>query len=86
MRLRRYDAISHALRPNYFGTAPGIGDGKMEPLNSTIPGNHRTIVDLLEAKNISWGAYMDGMPCSGYLGESYLVEEGREKSYSIKHK
>ena len=33
-----------------------------------------TIVDLLEAKNISWASYQESMPTDGFQGFKYVYE------------
>lgn len=36
-----------------------------------LPSNVSTIVDLLEAKNVSWSSYQENMPYDGYGGFNF---------------
>lgn len=50
----------------------------------TIPANVSTIVDILEDKGISWGAYQEDIPYSGYEGFSW-VDPAQKNDYVRKH-
>jgi acid phosphatase len=50
----------------------------------TIPANVATIVDILEDKGISWGAYQEDMPYTGYEGFSWVDPE-QLNDYVRKH-
>jgi len=50
----------------------------------TIPANVSTIVDILEDKGVSWGAYQEDMPYSGYEGFSWVNPE-QQNDYVRKH-
>lgn len=39
-----------------------------------LPSNVSTIVDLLEAKNISWASYQENMPYDGFTGYNYTSQ------------
>jgi hypothetical protein len=44
-----------------------------------------TIVDLLEAKNISWASYEENLPWDGYTGFKYVASLFVWKHYSTQH-
>lgn len=45
----------------------------------------KTIVDLLEAKSISWGIYQEDMPYSGFEG-NWVNQKTKANDYVRKHK
>ncbi|CAG8564947.1 16411_t:CDS:2 [Racocetra fulgida] len=67
--LSNYFAIAHPSQPNYiaqiYGSTAGVTDGGIY----NIPG--KNVVDLLEAKGVSWKAYMEDYPGNCYLGATY---------------
>ncbi|OZJ05608.1 hypothetical protein BZG36_01469 [Bifiguratus adelaidae] len=58
--LTNYQALTHPSQPNYVGMIRGSSDGVFLDFDSTIKGN--TIVDLLEAKGVSWKTYQEAYP------------------------
>ncbi|KAL4246952.1 hypothetical protein ABKN59_007690 [Abortiporus biennis] len=69
--LSSYYAVTHPSEPNYVASIGGdfFGMGDDELYN--IPANISTVVDLLEAKNISWASYQENLPTDGYLGFNF---------------
>ncbi|KAH8989929.1 phosphoesterase family-domain-containing protein [Lactarius hatsudake] len=69
--LDQYYAITHPSEPNYMAAAGGdfwgLGDDNLYHL----PPNVSTIVDLLEAKNISWASYQENLPSDGFEGFNF---------------
>ncbi|KAM7186341.1 Phosphoesterase family domain containing protein [Rhypophila sp. PSN 637] len=68
--LSNYFAIRHPSQGNYVAAVGGntfgvTGDGTYN-IAATVP----TVVDLLEAKGISWSIYQEDMPYSGFTGNS----------------
>jgi phosphatidylinositol-3-phosphatase len=63
-----YYGVTHPSEPNYVAAISGsnwfINDD--DPTNRF---NHTNIVDQLEAKKLTWGAYMESMPSVGYTGD-----------------
>ena len=49
-----------------------------------IPNNVSTIVDLLEARNISWATYQENMPTDAYPGYNFTNSDGYTY-YARKH-
>ncbi|PCH37423.1 hypothetical protein WOLCODRAFT_109837 [Wolfiporia cocos MD-104 SS10] len=66
-----YYAMTHPSEPNYIAVAGGDFFGNAVDDFRAIPQNISTIVDLLEAKNISWSSYQESMPYDGYTGYNY---------------
>ncbi|KAI9494527.1 phosphoesterase family-domain-containing protein [Zychaea mexicana] len=58
--LTNYRGTSHPSQPNYIAMISGSTDGTDEDDESNI--DRKTIVDLLEKKNISWKSYQEDYP------------------------
>ncbi|KAF7726535.1 hypothetical protein EC973_008666 [Apophysomyces ossiformis] len=58
--LTNYLAIQHPSQPNYIALTSGSTDGTNDDDESNI--NRKSIVDLLESKNISWKSYQEDYP------------------------
>ncbi|KAI5987228.1 phosphoesterase family-domain-containing protein [Pisolithus albus] len=69
--LSGYYALTHPSEPNYIASAGGNFWGLASDDDVTIPANVSTVVDLLEAKGISWAEYQENMPTDGYLGDGF---------------
>ena len=54
-------------------------------LFSRISSSERTIVDLLDAKGVSWSEYEEDMPYSGFEGD-YVNQVNGANDYVRKHK
>lgn len=50
-----------------------------------IAGNVSTVIDLLEAKGISWSQYQQDMPYTGYEGYSWVNQDTKANDYVRKH-
>ncbi|KAI8144839.1 phosphoesterase family-domain-containing protein [Fennellomyces sp. T-0311] len=61
--LTNYMALTHPSQPNYIGLISGSTDGVNGDSSSNI--DRDSIVDLLEAKGISWKAYQEAYPDGG---------------------
>jgi acid phosphatase len=51
-----------------------------------VPQNISTVADLLEDRGISWGAYQEDLPYTGYQGFDWLNQETGANDYVRKHK
>ncbi|TFY75255.1 hypothetical protein EWM64_g8756, partial [Hericium alpestre] len=71
IRLDQYYALTHPSEPNYAAVVGGDFWGMADDNLYNIPSNISTVVDLLEAKNISWASYQEGLPTDGYAGFSF---------------
>ncbi|ORX57666.1 hypothetical protein DM01DRAFT_1284326 [Hesseltinella vesiculosa] len=60
VELTNYYATTHPSQPNYISMITGSTDGVFFDFNSNIDGD--SIVDLLEAKGISWKSYQQAYP------------------------
>lgn len=83
--LTNYKAITHPSQPNYVASAGGSTHGIISDSKKTIDKSVKTIVDLLEAKGISWAEYQEDMPSSGFLGD-YVNQQTGANDYVRKHK
>ncbi|MDQ2992921.1 MAG: alkaline phosphatase family protein, partial [Candidatus Eremiobacteraeota bacterium] len=71
-----YHGVTHPSLPNYIA----ITSGNNWYSNSDDPGqrfDHANIVDQLEASHISWTAYMESMPYSGFMGAYYPTDPNK---------
>ena len=90
-----YFGVTHPSLPNYLATIAGDFFGVQDdndscfatPVTSTPCHNFTapTIVDQLEARNISWEAFMESAPSIGFLGSRFPVAETAQKLYAQKH-
>jgi len=65
-----YFGVTHPSEPNYVAAISGSNWF----VNNDNPANrfdHTNLVDQLESNHKSWGAYMESMPSTGYLGDFY---------------
>jgi len=63
--------VTHPSEPNYIATVGGDFFGLADDSFYNIPSNISTIVDVLEAKNISWASYQESMPSDGFQGFNF---------------
>lgn len=82
--LTNYHAITHPSQPNYIASVGGQTHWVIWDLFSRISSSARTIVDLLEAKGISWSEYEEDMPYSGFEGD-YVNQVNGANDYVRKH-
>lgn len=79
----KYYGVTHPSLPNYIA----ITSGNNWYSNSDDPTqrfDHVNIIDQLEARHISWKAYMESMPSAGY-SENYYVSDPDNALYVIRH-
>ncbi|KAA1477560.1 hypothetical protein DENSPDRAFT_828927 [Dentipellis sp. KUC8613] len=69
--LDQFYAVTHPSEPNYVAAVGGDFWGMADDNLYNIPSNISTVVDLLEAKNISWASYQETMPTDGYTGFNF---------------
>lgn len=77
VRLSKYFGVAHPSQPNYIAATAGlpfVTDDSRHDIDTT------NIVDLLEAKGISWKAYMEEMPES-----DKTVHISKNRLYFRKH-
>ncbi|KAL1645417.1 hypothetical protein SLS58_003724 [Diplodia intermedia] len=83
--LDNYHAVTHPSQPNYLAAIGGDYFGMNHDDLTTFDANISSIVDLLEAKAISWGEYQEDMPYTGYTGYSYPNPVTGANMYVRKH-
>jgi acid phosphatase len=71
--------------PNYVSSVAGDYFGLNNNDYLEIPQNVSTIVDLLEAKGISWGSYQEDMPYTGFTADNYPNPQTKANMYERKH-
>ena len=77
-----YYGVTHPSEPNYVAAISGSNWW----VNDDNPANrfdHTNLVDQLEAKKLTWGAYMESMPSAGYTGDYYPSQT--DPLYASKH-
>ena len=83
--LTNYLAITHPSQPNYVAAVGGSTHGIDSDDFTRISSSTKTIVDLLEAKGVSWSEYEEDSPYSGFEG-SYVNQKTGANDYVRKHK
>ncbi|PVH92920.1 phosphoesterase-domain-containing protein [Periconia macrospinosa] len=83
--LSNYFAVTHPSMPNYAASISGDYFGCNHDDMMKIPSNVSTVVDLLEAKGISWGEYQEDMPSAGFEGFEYRNQKTGANAYVRKH-
>ena len=66
--MTRYYAHTHPSQPNYLAAVSGDYYGLNHDEWVRIPENVATVVDLLEAKDVTWAGYFEDLPGPGYMG------------------
>jgi hypothetical protein len=61
-----WNAIGHPSQPNYIAITSGSTNGITSDSSKTI--NVRNIVDLLEAKGLTWKSYQENWPGNCFTG------------------
>jgi phospholipase C len=82
--LTNYHAITHPSQPNYIASVGGQTHLVIWDLFSRISSSARTIVDLLDAKGVSWSEYEEDLPYSGFEGD-YVNQVNGANDYVRKH-
>jgi len=82
--LTNYHGVTHPSQPNYVASVGGDLHGVHTDTHHRIDKSVHTIVDLLEAKGVSWSEYQEEMPYSGFQGDWKNQENGKN-NYVRKH-
>ncbi|TMM10908.1 MAG: phosphoesterase [Actinobacteria bacterium] len=77
-----YYGVTHPSEPNYVAAISG-SNWFVNDDNPANRFNHTNVVDQLEAKKLSWGAYMESMPSVGYTGDFWPGTS--QQLYASKH-
>ncbi|KAK0386801.1 hypothetical protein NLU13_6637 [Sarocladium strictum] len=85
IKLTSYYGVTHPSEPNYMAAIAGDYFGMENDKFSRAPKNVSTVMDLLEHRGISWGAYQEDMPYSGYEGFEWVNHQNGRNDYVRKH-
>jgi phosphatidylinositol-3-phosphatase len=77
-----YYGVTHPSEPNYVAAISG-SNWFVNDDNPANRFNHTNIVDQLEAKKLTWGAYMESMPSVGYTDDFW--PSSSQQLYASKH-
>ena len=77
--------MTHPSEPNYVAAIGGDYFGMNNDNFNFIDANVSTIVDLLDAKGISWSEYQEDMPYSGFEGFAWVNQQNGANDYVRKH-
>lgn len=77
--------MTHPSEPNYASSFSGDYFGIDDDGFDHIPQNVSTVVDLLEARGISWGHYEEDLPYTGFEGAAYTNQKTGANDYVRKH-
>lgn len=79
--LANYFGVTHPSEPNYVASHCGDNLGMDNDQFNFVASNVSTVVDLLEARGISWGAYQEHMPYAGFEGFSWVNQNTHANDY-----
>jgi len=82
--LTNYFAITHPSQPNYVAVVGGSTNSITSDSHLRIDSSKKTIVDLLDAKGVSWGEYQEDSPYSGFQS-NYVNQKNGKNDYVRKH-
>ncbi|KAI1305158.1 hypothetical protein EDD11_005019 [Mortierella claussenii] len=68
--LNNYHGLTHPSQPNYFAAIGGDYFGIKDDSTHSLSSSYKTVVDLLEAKQLTWKTYQENMPSACYTGSS----------------
>ena len=85
IKLTNHFAVTHPSQPNYVATVGGDYFGMNNNLLTSIDRNVSSVVDLLEAKGISWSEYQEDMPYTGFQGSGFPNPTTGANAYVRKH-
>nr|XP_023908579.1 LOW QUALITY PROTEIN: acid phosphatase-like [Quercus suber] len=83
--LENYFGVTHPSEPNYVASHGGEHFGMDNDNFNSIAGNVSAITDLLDERLISWGAYQEDMPYSGFEGFAWKNQNTGANDYVRKH-
>ncbi|KAL9621672.1 MAG: hypothetical protein Q9160_003925 [Pyrenula sp. 1 TL-2023] len=83
--LSNYFGVTHPSEPNYVAAIGGDNFGMDNDNFNAVPSNVYTVIDLLEAGGISWSAYQEDLPYSGFEGFSWVNQQTGANDYVRKH-
>ncbi|KAI0505749.1 phosphoesterase family-domain-containing protein [Xylaria bambusicola] len=82
--LNNYYAVTHPSQPNYIAAGGASTHGIIGDGFNRIDADTESVVDLLEAAQVSWSIYQEDMPYSGFQG-TYVNQQNGRNDYVRKH-
>lgn len=84
IKLDNYWSITHPSQPNYVAALGADKNGVVLDNFVQIDDGVETVIDLLEARGISWSIYGEDQPYSGFEGD-WVNQETGANMYVRKH-
>lgn len=84
IKLDNYWSITHPSQPNYVAALGADRNGVLLDTFVQIDDSVETVIDLLEARGVSWSIYGEGQPYSGFEGD-WVNQETGANNYVRKH-
>ena len=78
-------AVTHPSEPNYFAAVCGDYFGMQNDAVNRADQNVSTVFDLLDTRGISWAAYQEDLPYSGFEGKGWVNQRNGANDYVRKH-
>lgn len=85
VKLDNYFSVTHPSQPNYVAALGADTNGVWLDNANMIDESVETMIDVLEAGNISWSIYGEDMPYSGFEAD-WVNQETGANMYVRKHK
>jgi len=89
INLTDYNCVVHPSQPNYVASLGGDLNGVVGDYRADIDAEQKNIIDLLDAKNVSFSTYQQDMPYTGFNGTEYDDPNspgGKTQMYVRRHK
>ncbi|KAG0369234.1 phosphoesterase family-domain-containing protein [Gamsiella multidivaricata] len=83
--LNNYHALTHPSEPNYIASIAGSYYGVNNDGTYNFDSSYTSIVNLLEAKGLTWKTYQESMPSVCYTDSSYKSLYYRKHNPFISH-
>ncbi|GJJ76293.1 phosphatidylinositol-3-phosphatase [Entomortierella parvispora] len=68
--LDNYHGLTHPSQPNYIAAIAGDYFDVSSDSSTEFDSTYKTVVDLIEAKQLTWKGYMEDIPSACYTGTS----------------
>lgn len=85
LKLDNYWSVTHPSQPNYVAALGASTNGVLLDSDAFIDVETESMIDILEAGNISWSIYGEDMPFSGFEAD-WVNQETGANMYVRKHK
>jgi hypothetical protein len=85
IQLDNYFGVTHPSEPNYVAAIGGDNFGMDNDNFNQVDANVSSVIDLLEARGITWGTYQEDMPYTGFEGYSWVNQQTGKNDYVRKH-